>query len=208
STGISPELHAQSSRAGTSKQLGRPRKLAFSSTAKAKGTSEKANLIDAFRKIKSLDSIVPSQLDKDVWGHLPLDIRRELAREYVKTSAPKLETTTVDAATSTTGSSKALVDVISCPKLFGKHELVDVRALIKAWIDSCESGPLKEDVAEVGDYVVALIEYRNLFKAEDVLKHLKFGTTGRHPAWAEALTVVLDRANVVCMAMYNSKFCI
>ncbi|KAJ2861395.1 deoxycytidyl transferase [Coemansia aciculifera] len=217
---ISPEVRPQPSKIGVAKRpisdginatRGRSRKLVFP-TARPKDVAEKASLIDAFRKIETLDSIMPSQMDSDVWRHLPLSIRRELAREYVKTSASKPvaaasgKEANVGATTSAAKGNGPANVVVSGPILFGKHEVADVRALIKAWVDSSELGPYEEDVAEVGDYVEALVKHRNLLKAEDALKYLKFCIDGEHSAWADALAVVLDRANVICMAMYSSSF--
>ncbi|KAJ2684072.1 deoxycytidyl transferase [Coemansia spiralis] len=209
SAGISPHDRASSSRAAVSKRpvggigatRGQPRKLAFP-TARPKNVVEKATLIDAFRKIETLDSIMPSQMDSDVWGHLPLNIRRELTREYVKTRDPK---TAVAVAASAPKGKEADADALG-PRLFGKHDIADVRALIEAWVNSSELGPLSEDVDEFGDYVEALVKHRNLLKAEDALKYLRFCIDGKHVAWADALTVVLGRASVICMSMYSSIF--
>ncbi|KAJ2066437.1 deoxycytidyl transferase [Coemansia sp. S155-1] len=214
SASTSPGVRAQPSKTSAAQRSvsgsigatrGRSRKLVFP-TARPKEGAEKASLIDAFRKIESLDSIMPSQMDSDVWGHLPLSIRRELAREYVKTSAAK--PVEAGAATSAAKGKDPVKVVVSGPRLFGKHDVADVRALIKAWVDSSELGPYEEDIAEVGDYVEALVKHRNLFKAEDTLKYLKFCVDGRHAAWAGALATVLGRADAICRAMYSSSFCL
>ncbi|KAJ2831482.1 deoxycytidyl transferase [Coemansia sp. 'formosensis'] len=223
SASISPDKRAQPSKASAAKRAvtggvgatrGRSRKLVFP-TARPKDVTGKASLIDAFRKIESLDSIMPSQMDTDVWGNLPLNIRRELARDYVKTNAPKSFAATSSGAEANVGATTSAAKgktpvnvVVSGPKLFGKQDIADVRALIKAWVDSSELGPYKEDVVEVGDYVEALVKHRSLFKAEDALKYLNFCTDGKHPAWTDAVAVVLDRANAICKAMYSSSLCL
>ncbi|KAJ2737146.1 deoxycytidyl transferase [Coemansia sp. BCRC 34962] len=209
---VSPNSQAPSPRATVAKQpvggisttRGRSRKPVFP-TARPKNVVEKATLIDAFRKIETLDSIMPSQMDSDVWVQLPLNIRRELAREYVKTRAPKPVSTTAALASMSKGKEAADV-VASGPRLFGRHEIADVRALIEAWVNSSELGPYSEDVDEFGDYVEALVKHRNLFNAENALKYLKFCIDGKHAAWTDALTVVLGRTNTICMSMYSSSF--
>ncbi|KAJ2877394.1 deoxycytidyl transferase, partial [Coemansia asiatica] len=77
---------------------GRLRKLAFSSSSSTLSLSsgkrhnlpkQNLNLLRAFEKVESLDSVMPSQMDGDTWQNLPVSIRRELAREYVK-AKPKV----------------------------------------------------------------------------------------------------------------------
>ncbi|KAJ2747971.1 deoxycytidyl transferase [Coemansia sp. BCRC 34301] len=157
STRFSPKLHALQARGSAVKQLcrtgssrgsafgrGRSHKLASPTVARPKVIPGKANLVDAFRKIESLDSILSSQMDSEVWGHLPLNIRRELAREYVRTSTSKPTVATIDPEASTV-STKAPTDVVlSAPILFGKHRVADIRKLIKAWVDSSALGPAKK----------------------------------------------------------------
>ncbi|KAJ2520841.1 deoxycytidyl transferase [Coemansia sp. RSA 1939] len=196
---------------------GRPRKLGLSTRAgkSSRSTSSssrpKQNLVDAFNRMNSLDNIMPSQVDSEVWGNLPTSIRRELAREYVA-SKPKIsEPLTKDggrtgsaSAVSSEQAPKAALHVV--PTLLGKHELSDVRALVKEWVDSsAANGPLEEDVAEFCDYIVALIKRRDLFKAKSILVFWKMCVSRSDgDLWSAATKQLFDRADSTCRAMYNA----
>ncbi|KAJ1727185.1 deoxycytidyl transferase [Coemansia sp. Benny D160-2] len=193
---------------------GRPRKLDLSTRAGKSSRSSsrpKQNLVDAFSRMNSLDNIMPSQVDSEVWSNLPTSIRRELAREYVA-SKPKIsEPLTKDggrtgsaSAVSSEQAPKATLHVV--PMLLGKHELSDVRALVKKWVDSsAANGPLEEDVAEFCDYVVALIKHRDLFKAKSILVFWKMCVRKSDgDLWSAATKQLFDRADSTCRAMYNA----
>ncbi|KAJ1988599.1 deoxycytidyl transferase [Coemansia spiralis] len=197
---------------GKSKR-GRPRKLAFT-TSKGGADRPKQNIVAAFHKLQSLDMIMPSQMDSEVWENLPTNIRRELAREYVKSKPPiakpvplKDSENPANATVVADKKQKQIEILGQPPMLLGKHELSDVRALVRAWIDSVETnGPFKEDIAEFGDYIDSLIKKRDLFKARSILSFFKARAQQSHSnVWMAAVDLVLNQANNACMAMYNAK---
>ncbi|KAJ2401994.1 deoxycytidyl transferase, partial [Coemansia sp. RSA 2559] len=57
--------------AANSNRRGRPRKLLFTAASIKTAGRPKQNLLDAFSKIASLDAVMPSQVDGDVWKSLP-----------------------------------------------------------------------------------------------------------------------------------------
>ncbi|KAJ2467729.1 deoxycytidyl transferase [Coemansia sp. RSA 2322] len=209
----------QPGRGNAATKRGRARKLVFPA-ARPSERVEQASLVQAFRKVESLDSVIPSQMDSDVWGHLPLNIRRELAREYLKNN-PSKPGAACDNTTNTllhrdrgmsgseqssaVESNSARVVKASAPSLGGKHTVADIRQLIETWVGSSDSGPLKDDVAEFGDFVEATVKHRNLVKAEDALRYFKHCTDGKHCAWKDALEAVLGRANMACEVMYSAR---
>ncbi|KAJ2801191.1 deoxycytidyl transferase [Coemansia guatemalensis] len=200
----------KSTRAPAGSRRGRPRKLAFAAP-NTKTEKARPNLLQAFRKVETLDSIMPSQMDGDVWDHLPTNIRRELAREYIK-SKPPLPPSALSNRHANQTENSTPTPVIQPPKapeysgptLLGKHTLSDLKLLIESWATSSVDGPLKEDVAAFGDFVEELVKHRDLVKANSVLVYLRFCTKERQDVWADALSAALDRANRVCNSMYGA----
>ncbi|KAJ2707540.1 deoxycytidyl transferase [Coemansia sp. IMI 203386] len=194
---------------------GRPRKLAFlhSSSSGTTRDRSKQNLFHAFQKVESLDSVMPSQMDGDTWNNLPASIRRELAREYVKTKPQLTIADKVQMKENKSAQPGAVVqddkgrpsDCIE-PELYGKTDFNDVCQLIKEWIDAFDNGPLEEDVDELCLYIEALIKHRNVFKATEVLQYFYFRCSIAMGSglWKNAATAALERANKLCEKMYNA----
>ncbi|KAJ1770542.1 deoxycytidyl transferase [Coemansia sp. RSA 1843] len=196
---------------------GRPRKLLLASESNKTAGRPKKSLLDAFSKVKSLDNVMPSQIDSAVWNSLPTSIRRELAREYVKSKPKPKPKPGITKGSSKDGGKHGLASNANgdcsplkvphkVPMLLGKHELSDVRRLVRGWIDSSSvNGPLDEDVAKFGDYIESLIKHRDLLKARDILTFWKVCASKRNRAlWSVAIKQVLDQTNGACMAMYGA----
>ncbi|KAJ2482342.1 deoxycytidyl transferase [Coemansia sp. RSA 2131] len=192
---------------------GRPRKLAFPVSNTKPGRS-KSNLLDSFRKLETMDSIMPSQLDGDVWKHLPVNIRRELVREYVKSkpastvASAQGDISSTAAATANkeaeTGPELPIVPEYTGPMLLGKHLLDDIKLLVKEWIGSSSDGPLAEDVAEFADYIDSVVRDRDLVKANIVLLYFKSCIRNNCNAWQAAANTVANKINQTCMALYKA----
>ncbi|KAJ1947748.1 deoxycytidyl transferase [Kickxella alabastrina] len=193
---------------------GRPRKLTFQPTSSgSKGKQGNVNLLQAFKRVETLDLVMPSQMDTDVWENLLMSICRELAREYIKTKLTVSEKITpmtnhnlaaADAkATVVTGPS---IGATPMSMLYGASGISDVHRLVGAWVDSSSAGPLEEDINEVGDYIEELVQHRDLMKATNVLKYFKFRCTQQSDSqlWQIALKIVLGRANKMCADMYGA----
>ncbi|KAJ2356283.1 deoxycytidyl transferase [Coemansia sp. RSA 2618] len=190
---------------------GRPRKLLFPTSNTTAGKT-KSNLLDSFRKLESMDSIMPSQMDGDVWKHLPVNIRRELVRDYVKSKPANIvaskECDLPSRAVAFTDIEPILAlppaSEYAGPKLLGKHLLDDVKALVKEWTGASRDGPLAEDIAEFADYVEGLVKSRDLMKANIVFKHFKACIRSDLGTWQDAANTVAARVNQTCMAMYQA----
>ncbi|KAJ1901166.1 deoxycytidyl transferase [Kickxella alabastrina] len=220
--GVSPRESPHTGSAGLktprsgigSGRRGRPRKLAFQPTSSgSKGKQANVNLLQAFKRLETLDFIMPSQMDTDVWGNLPMSIRRELAREYIKTKPTVSEKITpltnhnlaaADAkAMVATGPS---IGAALMPMLYGASDVNDVHRIVGAWVDSSSAGPLEEDIDEVGDYIEELVQHHDLMKATNVLKYFKFRCMQQSDSqlWQIALKIVLGRANKMCAGIYGA----
>ncbi|KAJ2630853.1 deoxycytidyl transferase [Coemansia sp. RSA 1290] len=188
-----PSKSSRSTKANGSRR-GRPRKLEFSA---GKNRKPAPNLLDSFRKLESLDTIMPSQMDGDVWQHLPVNIRRELAREYVRSKPTKS-----DQEDAVSGSEPEAPQY-SGPTLLGKYRLEDIKALVKEWTSSGEL--VTEDIDEFAEYMAKLVKHRDLMKAQQVLLYLKLCVHGKHTNWHKAAVTIQDKANQMCKIMYNAQ---
>ncbi|KAJ2589769.1 deoxycytidyl transferase [Coemansia sp. RSA 1797] len=192
---------------------GRPRKLAFPAS-NIKSERSKPNLLDSFRKLETMDSIMPSQLDGEVWKHLPVNIRRELVREYVKSKpAPIVASAQCDVSPTAaatvikeveTGPKPPVVPEYTGPMLLGKHLMVDIKLLVKEWTGSSSDGPLAEDVAEFAHYIDCVVRDRDLVKANIVLLYFKSCIRSDCSAWQAAANIVANKVNQTCMTMYKA----
>ncbi|KAJ2078691.1 deoxycytidyl transferase [Coemansia sp. RSA 988] len=200
----------KSTRGLAGSRRGRPRKLAFT-IPNTKTAKAGPNLLQAFRKVETLDSIMPSQMDGDIWDQLPTNIRRELAREYIK-SKPPLPPSALSTKQAKLGEASMSLPVAqppmtpeySGPLLLGKHTLSDVKLLIERWITSSIDGPLKEDIAAFADFVEDLVKHHDLVKANSVLVYLRYCTKDKQDIWAIALRAAFDQANRACNSMYGA----
>ncbi|KAJ2712577.1 deoxycytidyl transferase [Coemansia spiralis] len=172
----------------------------------------------AFHRVETLDTVMPSQADRDVWRELPTGIRRELARDYLRTKPPmhpglaKKQAGPVPAILCETKDAPRPITVqtpapLACPEpmLLGKHRLADVKQLVSKWITSSADGPLDDDIAEFGDYIERLVRGHSLAKASSVLTYLAFCVRGKPGAWAAAATAVMRQANQACMSEYGAS---
>ncbi|KAJ1730804.1 deoxycytidyl transferase [Coemansia biformis] len=195
----------------------RPRKLAFQGS-KPRPECTKPDLLQAFRKVETLDAVMPSQVDEDVWRHLPTGIRRELARDYIKTKPPR-HPGLGQAPTGFTAGAQPEMDGVSeqapaqlpaqpeydGPTQLGKYQLANIKQLIGEWTRSSEDGPLAEDIVDIGDYVESLVRGRSLVSASSVLTYLMFCVRDKRGAWAAAADSVMRQANQACVDMYDAQ---
>ncbi|KAI7829222.1 hypothetical protein BX661DRAFT_197998 [Kickxella alabastrina] len=162
-----------------------------------KGEAGNVNLLQAFKRVETLDLVMPSQMDTNVWENLPMSICRELAREYIKTKLTVSEKIT-PMTNHNLAAAGAKATVVTGPSigatpmsmLYGASDISDVHRLVGAWVDSSSAGPLEEDINEVGDYIEELVQHRDLMKATNL--------------WQIALKIVLGRANKMCADMYGA----
>ncbi|KAJ1964092.1 deoxycytidyl transferase [Dipsacomyces acuminosporus] len=204
---------------------GRPRKLLFPTSgtgSKAKAGGRTLNLVQAFRKAESLDAVMPSQIDGSVWESLPADIRREVARDYLR-SKPSTDGEEPQASNKLENAAGALPSASNqedpqntedkdqdghqkqpVPALLGKSEIADIRRLIKAWVASSETGPYEEDVGEIASFAVSLVRCRDLLKAQCTLACLRHCVEGRGSAWTDAFADILSHVNDACLDMYSA----
>ncbi|KAJ2156286.1 deoxycytidyl transferase [Coemansia sp. RSA 552] len=184
----------------TGGRRGKPRKLAFNVSG-TKPQRPKADLLQAFRKVEALDSIMPSQIDRTVWDDLPQEIRRELARDYAKSKPPPVETKpAVMPATR-----PASPPQYSGPVLLGRHALDDIRSLIREWVSMGNQAPLEDDIDMFSSYATALVDHCDLKKASCVLAYLKYCVRDKNDAWRSAATTIIEQANCACSAKYGAR---
>ncbi|ORX73924.1 DNA/RNA polymerase [Linderina pennispora] len=164
---------------------GRPRKLVFPPNSGSKGGQ---SLMQAFRKAEVLDPVMPSQMDRSVWEELPMNIRRELAREHTKTT-PTPTTPTLarnEEDTASVGVAKDEGSTHAVPVLFNASSLDDVLDLVRQWVDAYSHGPLDEDVDEFSNYAASLVKFHDLSASERMLKHLKYWASSKGKGWQHA----------------------
>ncbi|KAJ1848469.1 deoxycytidyl transferase, partial [Coemansia sp. RSA 2708] len=204
----SKSTSAKSSKGTFGSRRGRPRKLAFP-TSNVKPGKTKATLLDSFRKLETLDMVMPSQMDGDVWNQLPVNIRRELARDYVRSKPP---TATLESDGPAVLAEE--VDLVepapavpeySGPTLLGKHSFDEVKAVVKEWACSSAGGPLDEDVAKFAEYVDSLVKAHDLTMANGVFLYFKLCIQDRQGAWQTAASAVAAKVNQTCVEMYQAQ---
>ncbi|KAJ2805178.1 deoxycytidyl transferase, partial [Coemansia helicoidea] len=210
-----PAAKAGPGKAGTAR--GRVAKLVLHGPKQKTGRPG-PDLLQAFRKVERLDSVVPSQVDASVWRDLPTSIRHELARDYLKAKPPahpglsKAQAGPVPAILCEAKRVPGLAPALSPappappePMLLGKCRLADIRQLVGEWVRSSPDGPLDDDIAAFGDYVEQLVQNRCLAKASSVLAYLAFCVRDKQSAWAAATTAVMRQVNQACISIYGAQ---
>ncbi|KAJ2781773.1 deoxycytidyl transferase [Coemansia interrupta] len=180
---------------------GRPRKLQLSTRQQQQQQQKQRRLTDVFRRVAQLDTVVPSQADATVWAGLPASVRREIAREYVRERQPTLQPPLPEKP----AAAEDLAE--SEPSLCGASRVEDVCRLVAQWVEMADGCALAEDEDALAEYLEELVSRRNVVRAAEVLRYLRFCVGRWKPEcseWRRTLASVLARVNRVCVDMYDA----
>ncbi|KAL9545604.1 hypothetical protein MBANPS3_007072 [Mucor bainieri] len=122
--------------------------------------------------------------DADVWNQLPQDMREEILEEHRRLKRLKLQQQQLQQQPAQKESTKShqydyaqkidLEPLRKEPSLQGVTNIQEIRTLLHEWVHSYEDMPEPQDVETITNYLVELVHYADLEKAQLLVSYLVY----------------------------------